>query len=207
MRIYAPNLGQLAATWSDADFDRAIRRSVAPDGRTLWIMPSHTYQFMADGEVANLIAYVRTLPHTGVATPAREFYFATRFGILRHRISPEIRLAADSEPAMNLGQGTASGRSIAAMTCVECHGSDLSGTSLGPHWAPPNLAVVAAYSRADFSTFMRTGKALGDRELESMSKIARQRFTQLTDEEVSALYDYLFERGSAMARGAPKPDR
>jgi mono/diheme cytochrome c family protein len=196
MKIYAPNLGLLAMTWSDADFDRAIRRSVAPDGRTLWIMPSHTYRFAADQDVADLIAYVRTLPHTGASTPAPKFALATRIKILRNRVPPEMRLAADNEPALDLGPRTAPGRRIAAMTCVECHGSDLSGTFLDPHWAPPDLAVVAAYSRADFALFMRTGTALGNRELRSMSTIARQRFAQLTDAEVSALYDYLLARGS-----------
>jgi mono/diheme cytochrome c family protein len=196
MEIYAPNLGVLATTWADADFDRAIRRGLGPDGRTLWIMPSHSYQFMADQDVATLIAYIRTLPQTGVSMPGPEFDLATRLAILRNRVSSEMKLAADSEPSMDLGPSTASGRRIAAMTCVECHGSDLSGTYLSPQWAPPNLAVVAAYSRTDFSIFMRTGVALGNRELRSMSDIARQRFVHLTDAEVSALYDYLVALGS-----------
>ena len=203
MEIYAPNLGLIAMTWTDADFDRAIRRSVAPDGRTLWIMPSHTYQFVADQDVADLTAYIRTLPHNGISTPAPKFDLATRFEILRNRLSSETRLAADHDPPMDLGPQTDSGRRIAAMTCVECHGSNLSGFFLSPQWAPPDLAVVAAYSREDFSIFMRTGTALGNRKLRSMSNIARQRFVHLTDAEVSSLYDYLFARGSTLARSAP----
>jgi hypothetical protein len=46
---------------------------------------------------------------------------------------------------------------------------------------------------------MHTGAALGNRELRSMSKIARQRFVQFTDDETAALYGYLSARASALA--------
>jgi cytochrome c1 len=38
---------------------------------------------------------------------------------------------------------------------------------------------------------MRTGKALGDRELPMMSGVARGRFVHFTDEEVRDLYAFL----------------
>jgi cytochrome c553 len=202
MQIYAPSLGLLGATWSDADFDRALRRGAAPDGRGLWIMPSHTYQFVSDEAVSNLIGYVRTLPAKGNAAPGPRFDLATRWAILSNEIVSEVQLAQGARPSLDLGPQTAVGRGIAAMTCVECHGSDLAGLVLSPTWAPPDLTIVAAYSRADFSKLMRTGVAVGNRELRSMSKIARQRFAQFTDAEISALYDYLSARATALGSDA-----
>jgi cytochrome c553 len=205
LQIYAPNLGLLAATWSDADFDRALRRGAAPDGRSIWIMPSHTYRFVSDEAVANLIGYIRTLPAKGNATPGPRFDLAARWAILRNEIVPEMQLAQGARPSADPGPQTAVGRAIAAMTCVECHGSDLGGLVLSPTWAPPDLAVVAAYSRADFSNFMRTGAAVGNRELPSMSAIARQRFANFSDDEISALYDYLSARAARTGRLPQRP--
>lgn len=199
LRIYAPNLRLLAATWSDADFDRALRRGVAPDCRSLWIMPSHSYQFVSDEAIASLIGYVRSLPAEGTAAPGPRFDLPVRWAILRNEIVSEMQLAQGARPSADTGPQTAAGRAIAAIACVECHGSDLGGVVLSSDWAPPDLAVVATYSRADFTKFMRTGAASGNRELRSMSGIARQRFAHFTDEEIAALYDYLRMRAAALA--------
>ncbi len=56
----------------------------------------------------------------------------------------------------------------------------------------PTLAIVAAYSLDDFTRLMRTGTALGGRELnEMMTGVARGRTAYLTDEEIAALHGYL----------------
>jgi hypothetical protein len=57
------------------------------------------------------------------------------------------------------------------------------------------LSIVASYERADFLRFMRTGKAVGNRELPMMSAVARVRVSHLGDTDLNALYDYLAARG------------
>jgi hypothetical protein len=42
---------------------------------------------------------------------------------------------------------------------------------------------------------MRTGKAVGNRELPMMSAVARVRVSHLGDTDLNALYDYLAARG------------
>jgi len=64
---------------------------------------------------------------------------------------------------------------------------------------PPDLRIVAAYSAEDFSTLMKTGKPIGDRELKVMGGVARGRYSRFTDSEVKAVYDYLAE----LARRGP----
>jgi hypothetical protein len=50
---------------------------------------------------------------------------------------------------------------------------------------------------------MRTGSALGNRELPTMSLVARKRFSHFSDDELHALYAFL--RARAAAPATPKP--
>ena len=51
--------------------------------------------------------------------------------------------------------------------------------------------MVSAYSPEAFARLVRTGRALGDRELGMMSRWARSNLSHLTDDEIAALYTYL----------------
>jgi hypothetical protein len=68
---------------------------------------------------------------------------------------------------------------------------DLGGS---PDGSTPDLVVVGAYSQADFARLMKTGIAVGDRQLGLMTAVAKTRFSQLHDLEVQALYDFLTAR-------------
>ena len=63
----------------------------------------------------------------------------------------------------------------------------------------PDLIVVAGYDAAAFTHLMRTGKALGERELPMMSGVARGRFVHFTDEEVGDLYFFLSDLAARAA--------
>ena len=67
--IFGRNLTALTASFSDADFDRAIRQGLRPDGKSLLVMPSSTFANLTDDEVASIIAYLRSLPPRGAASP------------------------------------------------------------------------------------------------------------------------------------------
>ena len=78
---------------------------------------------------------------------------------------------------------------------------DLNGNTEQMSDAPPrpSLRMVAAFSAEDFSTLMKTGRGLGDRELKLMGGVSRWRYSRFTDAEVKAVYDYLAE----LAQHAP----
>jgi len=65
----------------------------------------------------------------------------------------------------------------------------------------PDLAIAAGYTPEQFAHFFVTGEALGGRELELMSVMARNRFGNFTDEEEAALYSYLVARAQAIQAG------
>jgi cytochrome c553 len=118
----------------------------------------------------------------------------TRFGILLGIKKADTAWFPLQKPALDLGPRYARAREMAMTACGECHGTSLEGQH-GPPGTPPDLSIVASYERADFLRFMRTGKAVGNRELPMMSAVARVRVSHLGDTDLNALYDYLAARG------------
>jgi hypothetical protein len=51
--------------------------------------------------------------------------------------------------------------------------------------------VVAAYSPEAFTQLLRTGVAVGERDVGVMSAQARNNLSHLTDLKIAALYNYL----------------
>src|SRR5262249_46401051 len=82
------------------------------------------------------------------------------------------------------------GRYLAQTICSGCHGTSLRGET-NPDFTSPDLRIVAAYSPDAFTQLMRTGVALGGREVRVMSEVARVHLSHLTDPEIAALYSYL----------------
>jgi hypothetical protein len=85
----------------------------------------------------------------------------------------------------------ARGEYLAMTTCIECHGLTLHADSPFDDEAAPSLVIIAGYDETSFSHLMRTGKAIGERELPMMSGVARGRFVHFTDEEVHEVYGFL----------------
>jgi len=75
-RIVSPNLtrgqGGIGSTFADADFVRAIRHGVDPNGRVLLLMPSDNYNTFSDADLGAIIGYVRSLPAIETALPVNE---------------------------------------------------------------------------------------------------------------------------------------
>ena len=91
------------------------------------------------------------------------------------------------------GGDHAFGRYIVRSTCAECHGMNLQGGQPNAQSRPrPDLrTVISAYDEAAFARLLRSGKAVGDREVGLMSEAARGRYLHFTDDELRAVYHYL----------------
>src|SRR5574341_2495932 len=57
-----PGMGGVGATNIDIDWVRAIRHGVGHDGRGLVLMPSQIWYYLSDEDLADLIAYLKSLP-------------------------------------------------------------------------------------------------------------------------------------------------
>ena len=161
-------------------------------------MPSNMFYQLSNEDLGKIIAFLRSLPVS--EGPLADVWVGPRWRLdllqwqwgLKQEVylplAEEIArdapwIGADIEPAERNR-----GRYLATTVCSECHGMKLHGDIEG---STPNLAIVAAYSEADFFRLMRTATPLGGRELGLMGEMARERFVHLTDEEVLALYSYL----------------
>src|SRR5579862_9728359 len=194
--VWSLNLTRLATTFSDRDFDRAIRHGLRPDGTSVAeYMPSDAFQYMSDSDLADILAFVRAHPPRGVAHAVPSYGIAQRYALLTGKGRTGRMWFPLQKPALDLGPKYARGRHIAMTACGECHTTELDGATPPGPGLPPNLSIVAAYDRAAFLHFMHTGKAAGNRELPMMSAVARVRVSHLNDVDLNALYDYLIARG------------
>jgi mono/diheme cytochrome c family protein len=190
-RLVAPNLTRVVAEHSDAELERVIRQGVRLNGRSTIGMPSAMYYHLTDEDLGAIIAFLRSLPPSeGPATEIRLGPLA-RVGIVLRQYEPQVRMIDRSAPrsrANELDNAVAYGRYLALTSCTECHGLDLRGS---PDGLTPPLAIAAAYAPDEFAHLLRTGVALGGRELDLMASVARSRFAHFTDAEVAAVYAYL----------------
>ena len=195
-RVASPNLTVAVAEYSDRELAHIIRRGVRPDGRSVVVMPSGSYSQFTDRDVGNVLAYLRSVPATDGQRRMRHLGPGARIMFALGKFKPaavEVREAdslASSYPQP--GQPHWEGAYLARTSCTECHGLNLGGNP----GRTPDLRIAAGYSLKQFTHFMRTGKALGDRELTLMSSMARRRFSHLTDEEIAELHGYLVARVS-----------
>jgi len=197
-RQVAPELTQVFAGQTDAELERTIRHGVRPNGMSTWIMPSSMFHHLSDEDFGRIVAFIRSLPPG--QGPATEVWIGPgwRLDLLRNRFLPmaeEIRRDAPWYSQSDRAGEHARGRYLALTVCSECHGMNLSGAADG---TAPDLTIAAAYPEADFAHLMKTGVALGGRELGLMALVARERFSLLTQSEVGDLHRYL--RARALAR-------
>ena len=192
-KLWTANLSRAVPYYSDRQLADVIQTGRRPD-RALWEMPSHLFTQLDPDDMAALIAFLRSVRPTGAIHPAPVFEAGARAEMKAGLFESSATHVAKEGKLWppEAGADVALGRYIVRATCAECHQMDLRGGTPFPGAQPrPDLRMAAAYDRAQFKSFMRTGKAAGGRELKMMSDVARGRYSQLTDGELSAVHAYL----------------
>jgi mono/diheme cytochrome c family protein len=209
-RATTPTLGDITRDLTDAQLERALRHGVASNGRALAEMPSFFIYYIDDADLSDIIAYLRSLPPVEHSTSTVTYGPLIRLQILLgydlfgygppYPIGPfyvdSMMHDAPRFPASSTDP-MAEGSYLAHSICSECHGVDLHGGAADPPvdpTVPPDLAIVQAYSRADFGKLLNGGIGLGGRKLGLwMTEVGQHRTPHLTDDEVSDLYTYLHQ--------------
>jgi len=188
-----PNLPKLAREINAMDFEAALRHGIDHTGRAMRDMPSYNFLRLRDADVADIIAYLRAAPVAERDLPAASLPWSIRWGLARERDVAIAAILHKVPPLKHAGEDSALARGeyLAMTTCNECHGLTLHADSPFEDETAPSLVVIAGYDEAAFMRLMRTGKALGDRELPMMSGVARGRFVHFTDSEVRDLHAFL----------------
>jgi cytochrome c553 len=195
--------GGVAATYSDADWDRAIRHGIRRDGTPLVLMPSAAFNRMSDDEFGRLLAYVKSVPAVN-RTPAPRVMYPIARVLHAFRLGPEplvpaevIDHAVQRNPQPTPGPTLAYGEYIVG-ACKFCHGEDLGGQPVGGEpGAPPSPpigpnSVVSRWTEAQFVQTMRTGTTPEGRTLRPQY-MPWQAVGSLRDDELHALYTALHQ--------------
>jgi mono/diheme cytochrome c family protein len=203
-RVVAPNLtrgqGGVGGQLSDADFVRAIRHGVAPDGRPLLVMPADEYNNLSEADLADIIAYVKSVPPVDNQLPANDIRPLGRALLVAGQLLPfpadqidhSAAFPAPIQPAVTAEYG----HYLAATGgCIGCHRSDLTGGPIAglPPETPPAANITPAgignWSDTDFFRALREGKRPDGSQIRPPMPV--EATAKMTDDEIKALLMYL----------------
>lgn len=204
-QMAAPNLtrgrGGVVSAFTVADWERAIRHGLRPDGRGLLFMPSEDMSGLTDDDTADLIAWIRQLPPVDRATeptfigPLGRGLFA--FGkmpvLAADRIDQHAAHVVSITPAANASYGR-----YLAQGCTGCHGLHLSGGAIpgmppqapkAANLTPDSVTGLGQWSKADFYRALREGRKPDGSTLSPF--MPWKSIGMVNDTELDALWAYL----------------
>lgn len=222
--FYGPNItphaGAGLGRWSEADFVRALRTGVRPDGAHYFpAFPYPSFTGISDADLRDLWAYLRALPPNPRANQAHDlrFPFGWRFLVAGWKwlfFSPgPFDADPKRSPAVTRGAYIVN----ALGHCGECHTPRnflggpkrdrlLAGAGKGPDGKRvPNLTPVKLkkWSDAELKDLLQTGLTPdGDVVAETMGEVVRNTTSELTREDLAAVIAYL----RSLAAIADEPD-
>lgn len=169
-RLVASNLtpGGETAAYDAADWDRAVRHGVRPDGTALFVMPSKAFNKMADDELAALVAYLQSLPPVGNELARVEWKPLGR-ALAAGPIDLAATVARGTPPAAAPApdSSVAYGRYLADMLCAYCHGEQFEGiVPPGGEVPSPDLRASAGWTAEQFHAALTTGVTPSGHEMD-----------------------------------------
>lgn len=203
--IHAKNLtrgqGGVGVTYSDADFVRALRHGVRPDGTSIFVMPSKDFYYLSDQDLGSIVAYLKTVPPVDQTWGPKQFTLLgnvlTGVGAFDSFLMADLIDHTGQRPAAPaIGVTKEYGDYLARLNgCRQCHGQQLSGgkvddpTSnlLGPNLTPGG--ELAAWSNADFIKTLRTGVTPAQHQLNEA--MPWKEYANMSDDELTAVFLYL----------------
>jgi cytochrome c553 len=197
-----PNLtrgaGGIGAAFTDADWIRAIKYGIRADSTSLMIMPSETFAYLSDSDLASLIAYLKQLPPVDRQVPPSKFRMLGKVLLVTGGLPVLVadKTARPVTTEVTPGVTAEYGRYLADISgCRGCHGLNLSGgTVAGPPGTPltSNLTPagpMAQWSEADFMRVFREGKRPDGSTISDF--MPWRVMGNMTDDELRAILVYL----------------
>lgn len=197
--VYAPNITPSqagVADFSDADYVRALRHALDPDGRPYMIMPAELFINWSEEDLGATIAYLKTLPPSDNLTPERTV------GILGRALLP-LGVFGDIFPAEyvehdrpfpvrpEIGATAEYGAYFAtAGLCTLCHGDDMMGGNAPDVGEVPPAFGAAGWTTEQFITAVTTGVKPDGGRLDP-ERMPWELFAKFNREELEAIHLYL----------------
>lgn len=197
--VFAGNLTQGKGgltNYTDADWARAIRHGIRPNGKKMIVMPSVLFHALSDADLTAIVAHIKTQPPVDRELPSTElrapfFVMAGAPGANPFPNVPEKTKTRIAQPSM--APTAEYGAYLARLSCVECHGPNLRG---GPHPEPgappgPDLLPSSLWRFEDFKASLHTGKTPHKTQIRERFMPWRSTYAHLNDLEIKALHAHL----------------
>ncbi len=201
MTLTAPNItagkGGIGATYTDADWVRAIRYGLRPDGKPLIFMPSEAFAYFNDSDLGAMIAILKTVPPGDAAAEparspgpvARAIYLFAGFPLIPTELIDRNVTRSVVAPGVTVEYGKYLSD---AGGCTSCHRPTLEGgEQIGPV-VSTNLTTggpLKSWTEEDFFRAIRTGtRPDGTRIAEEMPW---KPMVTMTDDELRATWMFL----------------
>jgi len=211
--FYGPNITPHPSAglgrWSEADFARAMRLGLRPDGAHYFpAFPYPSFTYITDADLRDLWAYLRTLPPSARPSQAHDlrFPFGWRFLVIFWKwlfFSPGPFSPDPARPPL-LQRGAYLVEALGH--CGECHTARnflggpkrdraLAGAAKGPDGDRiPNLTPtrLKKWSDGELKGFLQSGLTPdGDVVAETMGEVIRNTTGELTPADLAAVIAYL----------------
>ena len=195
--------GGVGGAMSDADWVRAIRHGVRPDGTGLLFMPSTEFYYLNDKDLGDVIAYIKSMPAADNELPPSSLSITGRVVMTLVKdltfIPAELIPHDVTRPTAPVAGITPEYGAYLTQSCHVCHGPSMSGgviPGLPSSWpSAPNLtfgsgSVLSTWTEEDFITALRTGKTPTGTELRS-EYMPWTSYQYMSDDELRAVCAYL----------------
>ena len=214
--FYGPNITPDTANgigrWTEADFIRALREGVRPDGANYFpVFPYPAFTRMTDDDMRSLFAYLRTLPPVAQANRPHDvsFPFNLRFLQFFWKLFFFERGPFRPDPARSAEINRGAYLAEALAHCQECHtprnflgglrsSMAYAGTRDGPEGGrvpnvtPDRTTGIGAWSAGDLEEFLASGLTPdGDSAGGAMGEVIANSTGRMTPEDRRALVAYL----------------
>jgi mono/diheme cytochrome c family protein len=203
-RLYSANLtageGGVGVSYTDADWVRAIRHGIGPNGKPLLYMPSHEFYPLSDEDTGALVAFLRSvqpvdhrLPASSVGPVGRLLFLLGKVPLVpAEMIDHRAARPAAPPPGVSVEYGA-----YLSTGCIGCHGEQYSGGRIPgapPSFpAPTNLTPhetgLARWTEEDFFRALREGRRPDGSELDPF--MPWQLTREMTDDEIRAMWMYM----------------
>jgi mono/diheme cytochrome c family protein len=196
-------------SWTDDDFDNAVRRGIRPNGERLYpAMPFPWYAKMSREDVMAIRAYLRTLPpvHNQVVTNTLPFPFNIRASMrvwnALYYTDGEFKADPQKSTEWNRGAYLVQGPGH----CAACHtpksflGGDRTSEYLrGSYlqgWFAPDITNeartgIGLWSVEDIVTYLKTGLNRVTAATGPMAEVVKYSTSHMTDNDLAAIATYL----------------
>ena len=195
--------GGLGAQYSDQDWINAIRYGIRKDGRPLLFMPSTEFYTMSDGDLAAVIAYIKSVPAVDHTQNPSQLSLLGRVLMTFIKeltfIPTELVPVGETRPTAPAKEANAAYGEYLTYSCKVCHGMGMSGGKIPgfpSDWPiAPNLTMgegsrLPQMGYEGFANVLRTGMT-ADGHLISPKYMPWTSYKFMDETEMRATWEYL----------------